>query len=62
MFKELVKHVGIHVSQHPKETLAAVAAAGKAMAPVAIAVAPYVAGAAVVGGIIYIISKKQPAM
>lgn len=57
MFKELVKHVGIHVSQHPKETLATVAAAGKVLAPIAVAAAPYVVGAAVVGGIIYGISK-----
>lgn len=57
MFNELVKHVGIHVSQHPKEALATVVAAGKVVAPIAVAAAPYVVGAAVVGGIIYGISK-----
>ncbi len=57
MFKELVKHVGIHVSQHPKETLAAVVVAGKALAPFAMAAVPCIVGAAVVGGIIYGISE-----
>ena len=55
MFKELIHHVGIHAAQHPKETMGAALALGKTLAPVA--AAPYVAGAALIGGAIYGISK-----
>lgn len=57
MFKELIHHVGVHMAQHPKETIAAVVSAGEFAAPVIIAAAPYVVGVAIVGGIIYGISK-----
>ena len=53
MLQEFAHHVGVHIAQHPKETLAAVVAAGKVVAPVAIFAAPYVAGAALVGGTVY---------
>lgn len=57
MFKELAHHVGVHIAKHPKETLATALAVGKAAAPVVIAAAPYVAGAALIGGVIYAICK-----
>lgn len=58
MFEKLVHHVGIHVAKHPKESLAAVVTAGKAVAPFALAAAPYVLGAAAVAGIIYLVTKN----
>ena len=58
MLNELVKHVGIHISQHPKEALATALTVGKAAAPVVIAAAPFVAGAAIIGGIVYVICKR----
>lgn len=57
MFKEVIHHVGVHIAQHPKETAATVLAAGKAAAPVLVATAPYVLGAAAVVGIIYGVGK-----
>jgi hypothetical protein len=57
MFKELAHHVGVHIAQHPKEALATALTVGKAATPVVIAAAPYVAGAAIIGGIIYAICK-----
>jgi len=57
MFEKLVHHVGIHAATHPKETLAAAVAVGEAVAPIALAAAPYVLGAAAVAGIIYLVTK-----
>lgn len=57
MIEKFIHHVGIHAAQHPKETMGAALALGKTLAPVAIAAAPYVAGAAIIGGAIYGISK-----
>lgn len=57
MFKELLHHAAVHASQHPQEMMGAVAAAGKAIAPVAIAAAPYVAGAVIIGGAIWLIES-----
>lgn len=57
MFKELIHHVGIHIAQHPKEAVASAIAAGEVVAPVLVAAAPYVAGAVIIGGAIYVISK-----
>ena len=57
MFKELIHHVGIHAAQHPKETMSAALAFGKALGPIVIGSLPYVAGAALIGGAIYGISK-----
>lgn len=57
MIEKFIHHVGIHAAQHPKEAIGAVVAAGKVVAPIAIAAAPYVAGAAIIGGLIYVCTK-----
>lgn len=57
MLEKVVHHIGIHVVKHPKESLATVVTAGKAVAPLALAAAPYVLGVAAVAGIIYLVTK-----
>lgn len=57
MYEKLVHHIGIHIAKHPKESLAAVVTAGKAVAPFALAAAPYVLGAAAVVGIICLVTE-----
>lgn len=57
MINEIVKHVGIHACQHPKETIAAAIAAAKVVGPVVVAAAPYVAVAAATAGVIHALKK-----